>query len=133
VTGDTTPTSLEDQGGDGTDDNPSGDDETSTTVPGQDDNSLNAAVARDVSSRGRFRAVLALPDDAVRGSHSLNIDGTDRDGLETSCALIVSVLEPTSSSSNSSPTTEEGGTSGTTGTTEGSTPTTGSTTTSTSP
>ena len=129
VTGDTTVSTGEDVGTD--DDSVSGDDDTVST----------AVETADVSTRGRFRVELTVPADAARGTHSINVTGFDRDGLEASCVRVERVRDHPTTTPDSSQ-TNGGGTEDTTGTTEGTTPDTsgsggsgtgGSTTTTSSP
>ena len=85
-------------------------------------------VTDDVSSRGRFRVEFTIPDGAARGIHSINVTGTDRDGLEATCARLVRLdNQPEVSTSGTTSTSGENGEPGGGSTTSSSSSTTSTT------
>jgi len=90
--------------------------EASSSVDVAFDDEPSASV--DVSAHGRFRSTVTVPDDAARGTHSLNFEGTDGNGDDVHCARIVRIGVSNGSSTSTTPTstTHQTGTSGTNGT-----------------
>jgi hypothetical protein len=60
-----------------------------------------------VDEDGRFELTFTVPEDASRGTHSINVEGEDDDGLPAHCALTVRVNEhPDEAETETSDTTE---------------------------
>jgi hypothetical protein len=79
-----------------------------------DDDSDDALAVDDVSSRGRFRTEIVVPDGAARGTHSINVVGVDQDGLPAHCARTLRLNDHPDADT----TTDDTGPDGTTSTTE---------------